>query len=79
MCMHRCEGSLVQLLPVSIDLTCAPFTCEVSMIPTDDGRYRCTYTPDRPGFYRLEVTCKGSHVSGSPFSLQVIAVVYRKH
>lgn len=70
-CMRRCDGSLMQLLPVSIDLTCAPFTCAVSLVPTDDGRYRCTYTPDRPGFYRLEVTCKGSHACGSPFSLQV--------
>ncbi|KAL3147634.1 hypothetical protein ABBQ38_014684 [Trebouxia sp. C0009 RCD-2024] len=68
---NRCDGSLMQLLPVSIDLTCAPFTCAVSLVPTDDGRYRCTYTPDRPGFYRLEVTCKGSHACGSPFSLQV--------
>lgn len=74
-CMHRCDGSLVQLLPVSIDLTCAPFTCAVSLVPTDDGRYRCAYTPDRPGFYRLEVTCKGSHVCGSPFSVQVRTTV----
>lgn len=40
-------------------------------MPTDDGRFRCTYTPDKPGFYRLEVTSKGSHVCGSPFSVQV--------
>lgn len=70
-CMCRCDGSLAERLPVSLDLTCKPFICAVSVIPTDDGRYRCTYTPDTPGFYRLEVTCKGVHVCDSPFSVQV--------
>ena len=40
-------------------------------MPTDDGRYLCTYTSDRPGFYRLEVTSHGLHLSGNPFSVQV--------
>lgn len=70
-CMCRCDGSLAERLPVSLDLTCKPFKCAVSVIATDDGRYRCTYTPDAPGFYRLEVTCKGVHVCDSPFSVQV--------
>lgn len=67
----RCDGSLAQRLPLSLELTCKPLTCAVLVVPTDDGRYRCTYTPDTPGFYRLEVTCKDIHLCGSPFSVQV--------
>ena len=74
-CMCRCEGSLARHLPVTLDLTCNPFTCAVSVMPTDDGCYRCTYTPDRPGFYRLEVMCKDTHLCGSPFSVQVTTPV----
>ena len=69
--VHRCDGNLAERLPVSIELSCKPFTCTVTATQTDDGCYHCTYTPDRPGFYRLEVTCKGIHLCGSPFSIQV--------
>lgn len=77
-CKCRCDGSLAQRLPVSLDLSCKPFTCAVSVIPTDDGRYRCTYTPDSPGFYRLEVTCQDVHLGGSPFSVQVATSVLQR-
>ena len=55
-----------------MEISCKPFICAVSVTPTDDGRYQCKYTPDRPGFYRLEVTSKGIHLCGSPFSVQVL-------
>lgn len=58
-------------MPVTVKLSYKPFTCAVSVIPTDDGRYSCMYTPDRSGFYRLEVTSQGIHVYGSPFSVKV--------
>ncbi|DBB00652.1 TPA: hypothetical protein ACH3X3_002330 [Trebouxia sp. C0006] len=68
---NRCDGDLPSQLPVTVKLSYKPFTCAVSVIPTDDGRYSCMYTPDRSGFYRLEVTSQGIHVYGSPFSVKV--------
>ncbi|DBB01026.1 TPA: hypothetical protein ACH3X1_000926 [Trebouxia sp. C0004] len=68
---NRCDGDLESQMPIMVELSCKPFTCAVSIIPTDDGRYSCTYTPDRSGFYRLEVTSRRIHVFGSPFSVKV--------
>ena len=72
MTASRCDGSLAKQLPVIVELSCKPFTCDVNVAPTDDGRYQCTYTPHRPGFYRLEVMSQGIHLLGSPFSVKVL-------
>lgn len=59
------------MLPVSIELSCKPFSCEVEATALENGSYLCRYTASQPGFYRLEATSKGVHLCGSPFSVQV--------
>lgn len=67
----RCEGKLDQALPVSIELSCKPFICEVEVTSHDNASYVCHYTASQPGFYRLVVTSRDVHLYGSPFSVQV--------
>lgn len=67
----RCDGNLGSALQVSIELSCKPFSCRVLSVAQDDGCLQCTYRPEQAGFYRLEVTSQGGHLSGSPYSVQV--------
>jgi hypothetical protein len=56
-------------------------TVEVVAAPAgSDCSYTCTYTaPPTPGRFVLEVTSRGRHVGGSPFSVRVSAVMIRVH
>ena len=58
-------------LPLEVTLSSGAGDCDVEVAPAGDGRLRCTYTAQRAGFYRLEVTCEGTQLSGSPFSVRV--------
>eukprot|EP00793_Prasinoderma_coloniale_P003571 PRCOL_00002945-RA len=44
---------------------------DVAIEHEGEGRMRCTYTADEPGFYRIDVSSDGSPVGASPFSLAV--------
>ncbi|ESO02631.1 hypothetical protein HELRODRAFT_161920 [Helobdella robusta] len=36
-----------------------------------EGRFKCAYTPEKPGVYLLSIACNGSQVIGSPFKIVV--------
>jgi len=72
--LHSCSSDgLAAALPVEVTLTDGSGAdCPVAVTEeADGGRLRCAYTPRRAGFYRLEVTCRGAQLPGSPFSVQV--------
>lgn len=71
----RCQGVVLKEgLPIEVSLALPPFECSVCVTAQPDGRYRCSYTPERPGFFRLEVTSQGKPLAGGVFSVQVCRV-----
>ena len=58
-------------LPLEVTLSSNAGDCLVKVAPAGEGRLRCTYTAQQAGFYRLEVTCEGTQLAGSPFSVRV--------
>lgn len=70
--LSRCDrADLAVELPLVVQLKGAAGEVAVEVVPGLDGCYACSYTGPAAGFYRLEVTSDGKHVSGSPFSVQV--------
>jgi Filamin/ABP280 repeat len=68
----RCTSdNLERLLPIEVRLARGDEECSVAVVLTDDGRYRCEYTLPAAGYWRLEVLSSGTHLPGSPFSVQV--------
>ena len=58
-------------LPLEVTLSSNAGDCDVEVAPVGEGRLRCTYTAERAGFYRLEITRDGTQLAGSPFSVLV--------
>ena len=68
----RCVSDEVAAsLPLKVTLSSGAGDCDVEVAPAGEGRLRCTYAAQRAGFYRLEVTCEGTQLAGSPFSVRV--------
>ena len=78
--MCRCsDEGLAEAMPLDISLSSSGAQCAVEVQPAEGGRLRCRYTALAAGFCRLEVTCRGTHVTGSPFSVQVRLLAVPNH
>ncbi|KAI7844470.1 hypothetical protein COHA_001973 [Chlorella ohadii] len=62
---------LERLLPLEASLSSGNAELELSLEPTSDGLYRCTYTAPEPGFWRLHISCSGQPLPRTPFSVHV--------
>ena len=56
---------------LEVPLSSCAGDCDVNVAPAGEGRLHSTYTAQRAGIYRLEVTCEGTQLAGSPFSVRV--------
>ena len=68
----RCTSDEVAAsLPLEVTLSSGAEDCIVTVEPATEGRLRCTYNAQRTGYYRLDATCWGTQLAGSPFSVLV--------
>ena len=71
MCGRCTGGEIPGSLPLDIVMSSGSRECPVDVAAPHEGRMRCTYTAPAPGYYRLEITCRGTQLASSPFSVQV--------
>jgi len=71
---NACVGTPKAKLSVVMSSSSANDTIppsSIEAIACDDGTFQCLYLPEKPGFYRVEISIDSSPVGSSPYSLHV--------
>lgn len=44
---------------------------KINVVKIEESIYKCTYTPEKPGHYLINIKFNRAHVSGSPFEVKI--------
>ena len=67
-----CTEEALTALQLVAEIACASAACPITAAPDPTaGAIMCTYTAAALGMYRLQLTSRGRHLAGSPFSVRV--------